>query len=514
MNADSGKGSSADKPVSFSERFGLQKKGALIIFLVVLLVGIWVSIRGNRAYEGILGRPLRVGIVSWPGYACGLVANKGLRPSKDSFFWKHELLVEFVIVEDEEQLRRDFIRGGENGGVDVMWSTVDSLAQQAPTLLKAGVQPRAFMQVDWSHGGDAIIASSGINQIEDLKGKSIAVSMSASQWLLEYSLEHSSLTDDERKQIRQNRIITKKGSQEASDLFANKTVDAAVLWEPYVTDALKRRGSGSKILIDTKTASNLIADVMVAKEEFIQQYPRVIAAFIEGWLIDGATEAIKDPMLAVKVLQEEPMFAALGEEKTQEMLGQAVWATLDDNVKMFLSDAPDKKVFFDELFDRAGSIWLKNNYIAETVNAAKMRNVERLREINNARPSQPKLGCGMETPVETIKLAVPFPPRKADLSEVAKSILNNQDALFTLQTHTGARFCVQADPVEGDDPMHALEINAAREGAIIEYLVKNYKRPWSQFVSASNPNPETASAGTVIQYIRLRLISLRSRSVN
>ncbi|MBD0370246.1 MAG: ABC transporter substrate-binding protein [Pyrinomonadaceae bacterium] len=512
-NAASGKESSADKPASFSERFGLRKTGALLIFIVILLVGVWVWIRGTLPYEGMLGRPLRVGIVQWPGYACGLVANKGLRPNKDSFFWKRELLVEFVIIEDEEQLRRDFIRGGDNGGVDVMWSTVDSLAQQAPAFLKAGVRPRAFMQVDWSHGGDAIIASSGINQIEDLKGKRIAVSMSASQWLLEYSLEHSSLSEQEKQQIRQNRIITKKGSQEAGDMFANKMVDAAVLWEPNVTDALKRRGPGSKILIDTEKASNLIADVMVAKEEFIQRYPRVIAAFIEGWLIDGTTEAIKDPMLAVKVLLEEPLFEDLGEQKTQEMLGKAVWATLDDNVQMF-GLSGDNKVFFDELFNNASNIWLKNQYITETVKAEQVRNIERLKEINEARPARPKLGCSMETPVETIKLAVPFPARKAELSDEARSILNNQEALFLLQTHPGIRFCVQADPVEGDDLQRAREISTARENAVIEYLVKNYRRPWSQFVSASDPNPEASGAGVGTQYIKLKLIDARRPPVN
>jgi ABC-type nitrate/sulfonate/bicarbonate transport system substrate-binding protein len=480
------------------ERFELERWGFVFILVVLLLVGFRVYFRGKQANEGLLGRPLRVGIVSWPGYAGGLVANNGLRPSKDSDFWnKHKLLVEFVLEEDEVVLRRKFV----NSEVDVMWSTVDSLAQQAPELLKQGVHPRAFMQVDWSRGGDAIIASAEIKRIEDLKGKSVAVSMSASQWLFEYSLENSSLTDDERTAIRQARTPT-KGSQEAREQFVNGNVAAAVLWEPDVTEALRRR-SGSKILVDTRMATNLIADVMVAKEEFIEQHPDVIAAFIEGWLLDGTTRAISDPMQAVRVLQDEPDFARLGEEKTHELLGKTAWATLDDNVEMF--GLADGKPFFDPLFNWASRLWSKNHYIRDPIAAEQARDIGRLKEIYSAQRSQPKLACGAETPVETIPLAILFPPGKAEIKESVRSILDNQKSLFTLQSYRGARFCVQADPVEGDDPSHAVEISRARETAIIEYLAERYKRPRSQFVSASASSSEPSNIGTASQYIRLRL---------
>lgn len=504
-NYQSEKNSTTDVPVPFRDRFALQIWDAVIVGIVAALVGGWVVMRGNQASGGLLGRPLRVGIVSWPGYAGGLVANNGLRPNKDSAFWGHKLLVEFVLVEDEDQLRRDFERGGEHGGVDIMWSTVDSLAQQAPAFLNERVHPRAFMQVDWSRGGDAIIASEGIERIEDLKGKRIAVSMSASQWLLEYNLENSSLTEAERTEIRMARRPT-RSSQEAGELFANRSVDAAVLWEPDVTEALKQRSG--KRLVDTKMAANLIADVMVAKEEFIQQYPNVIAAFIEGWL-EGTTKAINDPMLAVKVLQDEPDFAKLGEEKTHELLGKTALATLDDNVEMFgLSGG---ELFFDHLFNWASDLWLKRGYITARVPAEQARHLALLKEIYGARQGSAasRPGCGPET--QTIELAIAFPPGKAEIGEEARRILDNQAALFMLQTHTGAHFCVQAAPDEGNAPQHAFDISGARENAVIEYLVKHYNRSPSQFMAASATPSGTASTGAATPYIRLKLISAGTR---
>src|SRR5262245_47070229 len=105
------------------DRFALRRADILILIAVAAMVGAWVYLRGNRANEGMLGRPLRVGIVSWPGYAGGLVANNGLRANKDSIFWKqHQLLVEFVEENDETKMLDDFA----NGQFDIIWSTVDS----------------------------------------------------------------------------------------------------------------------------------------------------------------------------------------------------------------------------------------------------------------------------------------------------------------------------------------------------------------------------------------------------
>ena len=41
---------------------------------------------GGATCKGLLGRPLRVGIVTWPGYAGGIVANNGFKPNKDCIY--------------------------------------------------------------------------------------------------------------------------------------------------------------------------------------------------------------------------------------------------------------------------------------------------------------------------------------------------------------------------------------------------------------------------------------------
>lgn len=498
-----------------SERFAVEWWGFIVILIVLALIGLRIQIHNaQQAHGGLLGRPLRVGIVPWPGYAGGLVANQGLKPKKDSIFWRdHNLFVEFVVINNDDQMRRAFIEGGDKGGIDVMWSTVDSLAQQYPELLKEGVRPRGFMQVDRSYGGDAIITKNGIEKIEDfknLKEKKIAVSVAASQWLLEYNLFSATLTNDERARIIQSVFRHTEGSEEARDLFINNDVDVAVLWEPDVTTALQMR-KNAHTLIDTRAEPNLIADVMVAREEFIRDHRNVIKAFINGWLA-GTTKAINDPMLAVKVLMDWPelRFDRLGEEKTRELLGKTVLTTLEDNADMFgLSDGD---IFFDSLFNRATEIYLKAGHLGHAAIAAEARDATLLQEIYDLdKEATARSSC--DGNLFTTPLAVSFLPDKADLSEEAMHNLDDPDIGLSLRINFKFRVCVEAETNELDNPQLARATKQAREVAVIRYLVEKHNRPPDQFVSYIAGSSSTGG-GKVSQYMRFKLVAVKPQSSN
>jgi len=495
--------SEIDTSLSFAARFELYRLDQFLVITVALLIWAAVMIRGSRASEGLLRRPLRVGIVAWPGYAGGLVANNGLRPSKDSIYWtKYGLLVEFVVVDDDAELWRELALGGEDGGLDVIWSTVDSLAHPTEAMHRAqpslgkSVKPKAFMQVDWSRGGDAIVASAAIKRIEDLAGKKIAVSTAASLWLLEYSLAKSSLSAEQRTRIRTVLRTRTKSSQEARELFKDTTVDAAVLWEPDVTEALKGR-SGAHTLVDTNAATKLIADVMVADEQFLRSHPKVISAFIEGWLRDGTSNAIDDPMTAVKVLREESAFAPLDDETVHSLLGKVKLATLDDNVEMF--GLAGNEPFFDQLFNRANRLWSKE-YNSVQLSGERVRDASFLIEIYRAHVTPSLPGCGME--IMTSTLPVTFALGKSDLSPDARHALDDDEVGLLLRTYTDARFCVEATGDENSDPSRAAELSRARSQAVIQYLVTRYNRRRSQFTSAADTSDNSEK---VTECIRLRL---------
>ena len=84
-----------------------------------------------------LNRPIKVAIVLWGGYAGGIMANGGMAPNPDSVFSKDfGVQVELLQIDDFTKSRDAFRAGGDKGGVDIMWSTVDAYALEYDGLSK------------------------------------------------------------------------------------------------------------------------------------------------------------------------------------------------------------------------------------------------------------------------------------------------------------------------------------------------------------------------------------------
>lgn len=355
--------------------------GIIIVTLLIVVVGslLWL----NRANEEVpsqvdLDRPLIVGIVSWPGYAGGIVANRGFQENAESIFTKkYGLPVRFVLIEDIDARGKAFAKGGPDG-VDVVWTTIDFWANELPNFIQGGIDASAFLQVDWSRGGDAIVANSSITSVEDLRDKKIAlVQFTPSHWLLEHAIRNSELTSSEQQKIRNNLIFT-QDVPTARASFAAGQVDVAVVWEPDVKQALKRENS--HVLVSTKDFPNIIADMMVAKKDFIASHPKTIEAFVRGWL-DGVAEAKSDPDLAARLLVEnEPLFTDLGFEATKDSLSWVYWPNLEDNVKMFGVDG--SKPLFDTLFSGAGEVWQSLDAIEQPVTPAEAKDDSFIRTLS------------------------------------------------------------------------------------------------------------------------------------
>ncbi len=324
-----------------------------------------------------LKRPLVVGLVSWPGYAGGITANNGFAENMEATFYKkYGLLVKFVLIEDIDARGKAFVKGGPDG-VDVVWSTIDFWANEAPAYVESGMNVKAFMQVDWSRGGDALVVNKDVKTAEDLRGKKIAlVQYTPSHWLLESILAGSSLTAEEKDAIRKN-LIFSQDTMSARAAFIAGQADATVVWEPDVSAALAREGSF--ILKSTKDYPNTIADVMVAKDDFLKANPKTIEAFIRGFF-DGVAEAEANPEKAARLLMEnEPLFAELGFEKTMQGLSWVKWTGMEDNIQMFgLNGQPP---LFDSIFIGSAQSWKALGLIKEVLDPALVKDDSYLRGV-------------------------------------------------------------------------------------------------------------------------------------
>ena len=452
---------------------------------------------------GLLGRPLRVGIVTWPGYAGGLVANNGFKPNQDSIYFKqHNLCVELLLMEDVDARAKAFARGGKDG-VDIVWSTVDFWANELPGLLKNDVKAKAIMQVDWSRGGDAIVADNGIKRVEDLYQKKISLALfTPSHWLLEYNLQNSKLDEAQQTEIVRG-LVGKNASPDARADFVAGKVDAAVVWEPDVEEAIQKRPN-SHILVSSKEARKLIADLMVAREDFIRDHPDVIKAFVEGWVVEGTQKANREPDTVVRLLMEnEPLYKDLGPEVTKRNLATVRWADLADNTEMFNLDdrAPP---LFDQIFDQAGKSWVARGYITTTVPPGVAKDDTFLRQIYQKNPVDrildvlpvPSPEVATKAPLTQKPITVNFAVGSAVLDAAAKKVIGDQVSLLP-KAFSGAYIRVEGNTDNTGNAAHNRALSLHRAQAVIDYLVSQYQLPANQFVAVGNgPDKPDASNDT------------------
>jgi len=284
----------------------IEKGGWTLIFLIgaslvayslhkygMVNLGKWVGSRGGEATAKIdTSKPLeltgsssastndvRVRVNIWVGCAAGLVANGGLDTVSGSIFDKKGLKVSFKIIDDWTEGSAALA----TNNVDVMLTTADVWAKDFAQFQEKDFGARAFFMVDWSRGADGVIGKQGINSIEDLSGKIIAFApYTPSHFLLWNGLKSSGLTTEQRNEIFSKAVHTKDGIEPAT-LFAQQKVDAAVAWDPDMSDAVGKR-AGAKKIYDTRIANKLIADILVVSDRYAARNAATLAKFAEGWL--------------------------------------------------------------------------------------------------------------------------------------------------------------------------------------------------------------------------------------
>ncbi len=291
---------------------------------------------------------IRVGVVTWGGYAGGQYFNEGFEASKNSRFYKdYGFQVEFKVLDDFEASRNAF-RAGE---VDLLWATIDAFPTEVGAL--SAVDPVIVFQADWSRGGDAIIARRGITRVSDLKGKDIAVAeLTPSHSFLIWLLEAGGLS------IKDVTIKPQASAVDAAEVFKSGRVDAAVVWSP--DDILATKAvAGSRILESTRSAAYIIADVFMAKRGWADNNQDRLQKLYEGWM-RGAAEINSNSSSrkkAAEILSREftERGTALNPSEAAEMIGNVRLVTHGDNKNFFKLNNDYKGVNGNTLYSTMGN---------------------------------------------------------------------------------------------------------------------------------------------------------------
>ncbi|PYQ42385.1 MAG: hypothetical protein DMF77_12965, partial [Acidobacteria bacterium] len=420
-----------------------------------------------------LKRPIKVAIVLWGGYAGGIMANGGMLPNPDSTFSRDfGVQVELLQIDDFDKSRDAFRAGGDKGGVDIMWSTVDAYALEYGGLSKLG--PKAIMQYDWSRGGDAIAVDRSIKSVADLKGKRLACAEATpSHFFALYVLTQGGLTN------RDVSWVFTSSAVDAANVFKAGKVDAAVSWSPDVYVAARER-EGGHILASTKEATNLIADIFVARGDFLDQHPEDARRFVAGWL-RGVEMVRKNPDKAAVLLQK----SLTGVNTLDDAKGML------DDVK--LPDYAENRAFFNpqgsivnyfSIYQSAQNIWRKIGKIS-SVNAAQQTLDTRFLEAaaeyfpgasTSVAESKPEFDFkapaphSSAAPILTKTVSIYFPTGASVLDENAKAVLDSQ--VVDLAATFGSAYLRVSGNTDNVGSRDAnVRLSRARADAVAQYLM-------------------------------------------
>lgn len=384
-----------------------------------------VASKASLAGGSRLTRPIKVAIVTWGGYAGGIVANGGFAPNKDSVFYKdHGVQVELLVIDDFEKSRDAFRAGGDKGGVDIMWSTVDAFALEYDGLRR--LNPKAVLQYDWSRGGDAIAVDGSIKSVSDLRGRKLACAEATpSHYFALYALTQGGLTN------RDVDWVFTTSAVEAANVFKAGKVDAAVSWSPDVYIAARER-PGAKILASTREASNLIADIFVARGDFIEEHPEDLRRFAAGWL-KGVEMANANPDSTAALMAKS--FSGIGLEDAKGMLQDVKLPTYSENRAFFSGQG--SLANYQSIYKTSQGIWRRIGKIKDVYEPYQTVDTRFLEATAEFFPDAPATAAKPEfefktppkpaaAPILTKTVSIYFPTGSSALDENAKAVLDTQ----------------------------------------------------------------------------------------
>ena len=225
---------------------------------------------------------VNLGVVNWIGYGPLYCA------AANGYFKKYGADVKLVTFSDNS-LMAGALRGGE---LEASTLTYD----QVILADAKGWGLRVVMPLDYSVGGDAIVASAAVRTIQDLKGRKVAFQpLSPSDFLLGYALAQRGLTKKDLQPVN----VTPEA---VLATMATGLVDAGVTYQPSVSMILEL-GGGTRyhVLLSSREARGMITDVLAVRDTTIEHNPNLIVGLIHATL-DGLAFMQREPAKAAAII--------------------------------------------------------------------------------------------------------------------------------------------------------------------------------------------------------------------
>jgi NitT/TauT family transport system substrate-binding protein len=487
--------------MSATKTGGITTRGKFVIAIIVALLlggGYFMfqdqitEFAGEKASGGII----KVGVVTWPGYAAGQYMNGGFEANMESrYYTEYGIQVEFKVLDDFLASRKAF----EAGEVDLLWVTADAYpTEMGRSGTMAMTNPKFLFQADWSRGGDAIVVDLSIETIEDLRGKPIAVAEGTPSHSFLINLlkaNNMTLSDIEIRPV--------PSAIDAANMFKQGAVVAAVVWSPDDLDCTKKV-PGARVLASTNEATFIIADGFIAKDEYVKANLEKLQKLYDGWMV-GASEinanfnGARDK--AAKILADK---FQMSQTDALASMDNVRYATHGDN-KNFFGLGESNCVTGDLLYTSMSGEYQK---IGMVENPLMWRDVSDAVLIK----SSTLVGNGhlaevtkKFTPVtdevkekkaySTKKITINFPTGSYTLTGESKAKIN-REFVEIAKTNAGARIRIEGNTDNTGNPELNKKLSQNRAQAVADYLIAQFKFDPNRFIVIGNGSKHAIDAGS------------------
>jgi NitT/TauT family transport system substrate-binding protein len=256
---------------------------------------------------------MKIGTVVWIGYGPFYVAEAL------DLFKKYNLKVSLQVFSDPALIPPALV----SGAIDGAMLTYDQVIGQVAN----GQAHKVVMPIDYSNGGDAIVADASIAKVADFKGKKIGYNpLSPSDFLLSYALKTVGLSEKDITPVS----MTPEAVPAA---MASGQMPIGVTYEPSLSQILGQGGGKKfKVVFSSRNAPGLIADVLVYDGKVIKARPDDISGVIKAYL-DGMAYMKAKPDEAAKIIGK---FMGVSAKEVKEQLSGVYNIPLAEMPKAFV----------------------------------------------------------------------------------------------------------------------------------------------------------------------------------
>jgi NitT/TauT family transport system substrate-binding protein len=256
---------------------------------------------------------MKIATVVWIGYGPFYVADAL------DLYKKQKLKVSLQVFSDPALIPAAIASGAVDGGM----LTYDQVVGQ----VAAGKNMKVVMPIDYSNGGDAIVADASVKSVKDFKGKKVGYNpLSPSDFLLSYALKVNGMTEKDISPVS----MTPEAVPAA---MASGSLPVGVTYEPSLSQILGQGGGKKfKVVFSSKDAPGLIADVLVFDDKVIKAKPNEITGIMKAYL-DGLAYMKAKPDDAAKIIGK---FMGVSAKEAREQMSGVYNIPLAEMPKAFV----------------------------------------------------------------------------------------------------------------------------------------------------------------------------------